>query len=271
MTEAIKRTDIGEFVSIRSESRVAHVLVDRGDGLNLLSHQCMLELKQAAEHLRSDVETSVAVLSGAGGFCAGADLHDPELREQPSKTLLEHRQIMAAGPEMCQAWASLEQVTIAAVDRHCIGGGLALAVSLDHRIVAQDATIRAPEVPLGMNMSWGSVPRIVSLVGLSRTKSMIILGRTIDALSAEAWGLVDEVVHDGGVLERALSLAADYAALPPVALRMAKQSIEASAQPLAYATSYMDRDQFLLTQMMDDQKEGVQAFLEKRPGKFRGD
>ncbi|MEM1151526.1 MAG: enoyl-CoA hydratase/isomerase family protein, partial [Pseudomonadota bacterium] len=254
MATASEPGKIGKYVTLVRQGRVVRVEYDRGDGLNALSIQGMEELRDAARHLHEDVDCSVIVLSGVGAFSAGADLKDDARVSRADQTLMQQRQAMRLGPDLCRAWADLEQITIASIERFCIGGGLALAVSCDHRIVARDAQFRLPEVPLGMNMSWQSVPRIVALIGPSRAKALIALGRKVNAQEAEAWGLADAVVDPGHALETASAMAADYAALPPLALRMAKQAIDVAAQPLGHATSFMDRDQFLLSASSKDQR-----------------
>lgn len=262
---------VGDHTTVIRNGRVAEVVYDRGDGLNALSVKGMQELKDAATSLATDASCQVVVLRGETTFCAGADLKDPEHRRQAERPLLERRTAARLGPDLCQAWADLEQMTIAAVDRYCIGGGLALAVACDHRVASSSARFQLPEVPLGMNMSWRSAPRLVALLGPSRAKEFIILGKAIDAETAMGWGLVDRIAEDGAARDAALAWAEDYAALPPLALRMAKQAVDVCAQPLAHATSVMDRDQFLLTGHTKDQAEAIAAFLEKRPPAFTGD
>ena len=261
----------GHFVTLEKQGRIATVTLDRRDGLNALSIEVMEALTEAAIVLSKDTDVSAIVLSGEGAFTAGADLKDPKRAEQSEMTLVERRQAMKLGPDMCTAWEALEQITIAAIERFCIGGGVALAVACDHRIISESAHLRLPEVPLGMNMSWQTNPRTVALVGPSRAKHFTILGEPCDAQTALDWGLVDQVVHDTQTKAAALMLATKYAAMPPLALRMTKQAINAAAMPLGHATSYMDRDQFALAATSNDQKEAVRAFLEKREPSFRGD
>ena len=262
---------IGDYVRIERSGAIAKVIFDRDDSLNAMSRQMMLELKAAAETLADDTDCASIILTGSTVFSGGADLKDPALRARDSMTLLEEREAVKLGPAMCDAWAKLEQITIAAIEGFCIGGGLALAVSCDHRIMSKGAHLRLPEIPLGMNMSWRSIPRIVGLIGPSRTKELVILGRKVDATKALAWGLVDQLSAPDKALETAQDMASAYCTVPPVPARMAKEAIDACAQPLGYATSFMDRDQFLLTRRSSDHAEAAKAFIEKRPPKFRGD
>ncbi len=261
----------GDCVELTQEAAIATVTLDRGDGRNALSLKAMRALTDAANYLQTDTTSNVVILTSAGAFTAGADLKDPERAAVAKGTRLEQRQSLKLGPDMCAAWEALEQITIAAIEKYCIGGGVALAVACDHRIVAENAHFRLPEIPLGMNMSWQTNPRTVALVGPSRAKQFTILGEPCNAETALAWGLADQVTPEGETLKAAQALAARYAKVPPIALRMTKQAINVAAMPLGQATSYMDRDQFAYASTTNDQREAIQAFLEKRDPAFKGD
>lgn len=261
----------GDCVDLSYEGRIAKVVLDRGDGRNALSLKAMQALIDVAAHLASDTKRQVVVLSGKGAFSAGADLKDPDRAGLAERTRLEQRQSLKLGPDMCAAWEALEQITIAAIEKYSVGGGVALAVACDHRIIAEDAFFRLPEIPLGMNMSWQSNPRTVALIGPSRAKQFTILGEPCTAAQALEWGLADQVAPSGEALGEALKLAERYAEVPPIALRMTKQAINVAAMPLGHATSYMDRDQFAYASTTEDQAEAISAFLEKRAPDFKGD
>ena len=264
-------TTFGDCVSVSVEGSIAKVVLDRGDGRNALSLKAMQALIDAAGFLSASTDVQVVVLTGEGAFTAGADLKDPDRAALRTQTRLEQRQSLKLGPDMCAAWENLEQITIAAIEKYCIGGGVALAVACDHRIAAEDAHFRLPEIPLGMNMSWQTNPRTVALIGPSRAKQFTILGEPVSAIRALEWGMVDEVTAPGGALSAAGALAERYAAVPPIALRMTKQAINMAANPLGLATSYMDRDQFAYASTTSDQSEAIAAFLEKRDPAFKGD
>src|SRR3954468_22244754 len=182
-----------------SEGRIAVVRFDRGDGINALSPDALRELTAAARSFEDDGATSVVVLTGkAKAFSAGFDLKDPEGRSRSSMDLGTLRRHLKLGPRLTRAWEDMEQITIGAIEGFCIGGGVALAVALDFRIMARDAHMRVPEVGLGMNMSWQSVPRMLHLMGPARTKQAVILADDrITAAEAYEWRLVEEVADPG--------------------------------------------------------------------------
>ncbi|MGN6517327.1 MAG: enoyl-CoA hydratase/isomerase family protein [Rhizomicrobium sp.] len=266
----MSRTRIGEFVTVTRADSVAVVTFDRGDGRNALSRQAILELTETANSFRDDLETQAVVLTSKGAFTAGADLKDPAMDRRKASGLLERRHMVRIGPDLCDAWEKMEQVTICAIEKYCIGGGAALAAACDFRVMARSATMRLPEIPLGMNMSWHSVPRIVSLVGPSRAKRFILYGEDVGAEEAALWGLCDEVAEDGEALIVATKWAKKTAKLPPNSVRMTKQSVNAVANALHAATTFMDADQYALATTSEDYREAIKAFLEKREPKFTG-
>jgi enoyl-CoA hydratase/carnithine racemase len=252
------------------EGAVAEVRLARPAARNALSQGLMRQLIEAAAFFRASTDVQAVILTGAETyFSAGADLSDPD-RARP-RTRLEQRQVVRLGPDMCAAWESLEQVTIAAIEGYCIGGAAALAVSLDFRIAGEGAYLRLPEIALGMNMSWGALPRVAALVGPARAKRFAIFCEPCEADQALAWGMIDEKTEAGGALDAARLWAAKVAALPPLPVRMTKEAINAGVNALHRAASAMDRDQWMLTSESSDFREGAAAFLQKRPPKFRGD
>jgi enoyl-CoA hydratase len=264
------------FVTIEKglgpEGRIAVVRFDRGDGLNALSPEAMRQLTDAARSFEDDAATSVVVLTGAAkAFSAGFDLKDPEGRARKTMDLGALRRHLKIGPRLTRAWQDMEQITIGAIEGFCVGGGVALAVALDFRIMARDAHLRVPEIGLGMNMSWQSVPRMLHLMGPARTKQAVILADDrISATQAYEWRLVEEVADPGQAFDTAMALAAKVAAQPPLSVAMTKLTVNRLAHALDDLTSHMDVDQFALASLTEDHKEGVAAFLERRKPRFRG-
>ncbi len=260
-----------EHIEIQRTGRVALVKFDRSDNLNAFSFDIMKELLDVALSFEQDTETTAVVLAGsARAFCAGIDLRDPKLLSAMNAPLGTRRNLISVGPKMCRAWEEMQQITIAAMEGHCVGGGVSLAASCDFRVMAKGAFFRVPELKLGMNMSWQTLPRLVHLVGPARAKRIVLLAENIDAETSLSWGLADHVTENGEALTRSMELAQRIAELPPISAKMTKQSINAVANALDHLGSYMDTDQFMLCQMTEDHAEAVAAFLEKREQSFKG-
>ena len=260
-----------DHVRIERRGRVAVVRFDRGIPANPLSYAAMRELTAAARSFDDDTELSAVVLTGRGdNFSMGADLKDPENRGSRDLPLAERRVALMTGARMCRAWEEVQPLTISAIEGWCVGGGVALTVATDLRVIGASGGMYVPEIERGMNMSWGSVPRITNLVGPARAKRIVVLAEKVMAERATDWGLVDEVVPDGAALEAALEMAERAASLPPVAVRMCKQDINAYANALAHVAAHSDFDQYALAQSGEDFEEGVRAFLEKRAPNYTG-
>lgn len=254
-------------VTLALEDRVAIITINRGDGQNRLGIEAMECLRDTALELGRNAELAAAIIHGEKVFSAGIDLAETA----PANLSLMHKRERAKlGPAMCKAWEDLEAFTIAAIEGYCVGGAAALVAALDYRIAGESAFFKLPEVPLGMNMSWHTIPRLVAQIGPTRTKQYVILGRRVSSAQALAWGLCEEVVADGGTLPAAMTLAAELKRLPPLPMRMTKQAVNAAANALNHLAAQMDRDQFLLAMQTQDLAEGVAAFVEKREAKFTG-
>jgi enoyl-CoA hydratase len=264
------------FVTIEKglgpEGRIAVVRFDRGDGINALSPEALRQLTDAARSFEDDSDTSVVVLTGsAKAFSAGFDLRDSEGRSRKTMDIGALRRHLKLGPRLSHAWQEMEQITIGAIEGFCIGGGVALAVALDFRVMANDAHLRVPEIGLGMNMSWQSIPRMLHLIGPARTKQAVILAADrISAAEAYQWGLVEEVTEPGKAFDAAMAMATKVAAQPPLSVAMTKLTVNRLTHVLDDLASHMDIDQFALASFTEDHKEGVEAFLGRRKPKFRG-
>jgi enoyl-CoA hydratase len=267
---------MSDFVSIEKglgpDRRIAVVRFDRGDRINALSPEAIRQLTATARSFEDDGETSVVVLTGSSSaFSAGFDLKDPEGRSRQTMDLGTLRRHLKLGPRLTRAWQEMEQVTIAAIEGFCIGGGVALAVALDFRIMASNAHLRVPEIGLGMNMSWQSVPRMLHLIGPARTKQAVMLAdQRISSAEAYEWGLVQELAEPGRAFDAAMAMAENVARQPPISVGMTKLTVNRLTYALDDLASHMDVDQFALASMTEDHKEGVAAFIERRKPRFGG-
>ncbi len=237
-----------EHVIVEREGRVAVVRLCRPEKKNALSLAMLERLAELARGFADDPGLSAVVLTGGPGFfTAGMDLADPRLADLAGAGLQERRIAMDIAPRACRAWEALPQTTLAAVEGFCLGGGLSLAVSVDYLVMAESAWVRAPEIDWGMNMSWGTLPRLVRLVGPARTKRLIVLAEKVGAAEALSWGLAQWTCPDGKALDTALSIARKAAEKPLAPAAMTKETVNALAGALDPLASHMDRDQFLLS------------------------
>lgn len=234
-------------VSIERHESVALVKYDRGGSANALSAAAMADLIAAADELRADRAVHAIVLTGTERvFCAGIDLSDTALWGEEAEHLSDAPLAAAEqGKALCDAWASLPQLTIAAIEGAAIGGGAVLAQALDWRVWGRRARMRLPEARLGFNLAWGGLPRLVALAGPARAKRMLFSDMQVSADMAEAWGLAEAVVDDGATVAEAMRLAVEAAAVPGPVLRMTKRAI--AAQVEAPHLAHGDADQFLLS------------------------
>ncbi len=266
-------TDHGAYrhITVDQTGTIMVVTLATGHKANALCFDTMNEMVTLANSVAEDTSISAVVLTGQPiVFTGGMNLSDPNVVSPQELDLPERRRGAALGAKMCRAWESIEAVTIAAIEGPCVGGGVALALALDLRVCADNAVIYVPEVARGMNMSWQSVPRSVSLIGPARTKRMFLLAEQVSAQTAIDWGWADYPATSGSALESALGVAAQVEKMPSIATRMCKQSINVATNALHHAVSYMDADQLLLTQHSDDYIEGITSYLEKRDPEYKG-
>ena len=256
--------------SLLTQKRINDVLVvslNRAGSLNALSVELMREVESFARRMIDD-PARVLVFSGIGKhFSAGADL---KAAPKAQVAGVQARRDAQLGGRMLKAIVDIPQVTIAAVQGVALGGGLCIPTACDFRIAADNAIAGYPEVNLGMNLMWQSVGLCQRLIGPARAKRMIMLGEHLDAQTLLDWGLWDEVVPLAHLMDRALTLAEAYAAQPPIAVQMIKQTINQLGGALDAAILHMDADQNLLTATTDDRKHAMQAFIDRTSPVFTG-
>ena len=246
---------------------VLTLTLNRPDALNALNPALMSAIEAFGRSMLDD-PARVLVIRGAGRhFCAGADLKAPA----SNVTLVQRRRDAQLGGRMLRAIIGIPQVTIAAVHGAALGGGLCIPTACDFRIAADTAIAGYPEVNLGMNLMWQSVGLCTRLVGPARAKRMIMLGERLDAQTLLNWGLWDEAVPEDQLMPRVIALADRYAAQPPIAVQMIKQTINQISGALDEAILHMDADQNVLTASSQDRDRGLQGFLAATAPAFTGD
>ena len=258
-----------QYLEVEREDAVTTVWLNRPDSLNALSIELMSEIEQVSWGFLNDEQPRVVVFRGRGRhFSAGADLKQRGSIER--RNVVMQRRDSGLGARMIRAILEIDQVTIAGLHGAALGGAACIATACDFRVGSDECFAGYPEINLGMNLMWRSLPLCVHLIGPARAKRMIMLGDKEKAETLLEWGFLDQVVSLDGLDEAVRSMARDYAGKPPVSVQMIKQSVNAVSSALDAAVMHMDTDQNLLTGTTDDLKEGISAFLEKREPEFRG-
>lgn len=256
-----------ETLLVEVAERIAVITLNRPRALNALNAQVFAELRGVVEKLASDREARAVIITGSGekAFAAGGDI----AFMQPL-TAQESREFVLAVKETLLRLENLPQPTIAAINGMALGGGCELAMTCDLRIAEEHAILGQPEINLGIIPGAGGTQRLPRLVGMTRAKELVLLGEPINAQEAYRIGLVNMVVPRGAALEKAKEVARKLMAKSPVALKMAKASLNVGAQlDLNSALAY-EIECFSHLFSTEDQKEGMRAFLEKRPARFIG-
>ena len=254
------------YRQIRCEysGRLATLVLDRPERRNAISAELMREMIACARELESRSDIDAVIVTGAAGcFSAGADLKDSS-RWAGGAPLLEQRELAGLGARMARAWEELPQITIAAIEGYAVGGGLALAAALDWRVMARDAFVSLPEIGLGIPLTWGTLPRLVNLVGPAKAKRLAILGERIPTEAAWAMGLIDETCDKGAALEAARRLADRVLEKPRHSVRMTKETVNAYAGIGAHAVSYMASDQLELAAASPESRAARDSALKSR-------
>ncbi len=252
------------LVERQEERRTALVRLNRPKQLNALNGAVMDELCAALEELdRDDGVRAIVVTGNERAFAAGADIG--EMAGASPVDMLRANRI--------GQWDRIRRIgkpVIAAVGGWCLGGGCELAMTLDLIIAAEDARFGQPEINIGVIPGAGGTQRLTRAIGKSRAMEMILTGEPMDAREAERRDLVARVVPDELLVEDALALAAAIAEKSPIALRLAKEAVNAAYEMGLTDALAHERRLFYLLFASEDQKEGMTAFLEKRKPDFKG-
>jgi enoyl-CoA hydratase/carnithine racemase len=254
-----------ETLIVETTEGVTLIRLNRPDALNALNSKLLDELCQALDAAEADAAVRCLVLTGSDrAFAAGADI-----KEMSDKTYAQ----MFAADYFTKAVRRIEQFRkpiIAAVAGYALGGGCELAMLCDFIIAAETAKFGQPEINLGVMPGIGGTQRLTRFVGKSKAMDMILTARMMDAAEAERAGLVSRVVAPDKLIGEAMAAAAKIAAQSPLAVMMSKQLVEAAYETTLATGVAMERRLFHSLFAFDDQKEGMAAFVEKRPAKFTG-
>jgi enoyl-CoA hydratase/carnithine racemase len=250
------------LVSIRQDQHVSLLTLEREEKLNALSTALEAELLAAlaGEEVRG---SRCVVFAGAGkAFSAGADIN--EFQDSDPASIAAY---YAATGDVYERISALPMPTVAAIHGWCLGGGLELALAVDFRIADESATFGLPEVALGIIPSSGGTHRLVRMLGPAKAKELMLLGRRFDAQEARRLGLVTEVVTEGRALDRALEVAHEVAAQPPLAVQTAKQAADVMPEASREANVLIERLAYAALAQTAEAQQAVEDFTrrDRRP------
>jgi len=261
-----EKDTMGETVLLDRDTAVVTITVDQPEKRNAMDQDTREDLREAFRSVAMDDEIRSIVLRGAGegSFIAGGDLES--FAEFDLSDGLEYTSRYAQG--LYNEIAAVPKPTIAAIDGHALGGGTEIALACDLRLATPNARIGLPEINLGIFPAGGGTQRLVSEVGLGKAKELIYTGEILEAKEAERIGLVNNVCEHDEFESAIRSLANELADKPPIALQLAKESLNRAVDHEAGLD--FERVAGALAFATEDRSEGVQAFLDSRDPVFEG-
>ncbi|MCI4340673.1 MAG: enoyl-CoA hydratase-related protein, partial [Thermoplasmata archaeon] len=254
------------WVRTESHGPVTWVLLDRPAALNALSSEIFRQLETTFRALAKDAGVRAVILAGAGPtFCAGADI-----AEMVGKTPAEARAFGFLGQAACEAIEECPAPVIAFVEGHALGGGLEVALAADFLVASATARLGLPEVGVGIHTGLGGASRLARLVGRARAKLIAFSGQTYTADEAFQLGFVAQVLPADRARVEVAALAEGIAGRAPLAITSIKGVIDRSDDSSLESSVRLEGESSAHTFATSDRTEGMTAFLEGRPPKFRG-
>jgi enoyl-CoA hydratase len=258
-----------ETVIYECRDRISIIKLNRPERMNALSASLKRDVEIAFFELARSDDSRCVVLTGMGdrAFCAGADI-----KERVTSNLAGPAQYLRQQQtyDLFNAVADFEKPVIAAINGVALGGGLELALCCDIRLAADHARLGLPEVKLGTLPAAGGTQRLTRYVGPSLAKELMFTGDFLSAEQARSVGLVSRCLPLNELLPAAIELATRIAAQPPLAVRFIKRSVNLGMEVGLEAGLQFERYASALLSDTDDRKEGMRAFVEKRPANFQG-
>jgi len=251
-----------ETIIVETRGKVRLITLNRPKALNALNSTVLAELLAACQECDADPKIGAMVLTGSEkAFAAGADI-----KEMQSKSFVEaYLEDFFVGWE---AFTRIRKPVIAAVSGYALGGGCELAMMCDFIIAGETARFGQPEITLGVMPGMGGSQRLTRFVGKSKAMDMCLTGRMMDAAEAERAGLVSRVVPAADLLDEALKAAERIAEFSLPAVMMAKESVNRAYETTLSEGLRFERRLFHSMFALEDQKEGMAAFAEKRTASF---
>ena len=253
-----------QTVRYEKNGKIGVLTISRPAALNALNSLELTEINAAIAEVEADADLGCLIITGDGkAFVAGADIS-----EMSTKTLTEGRDFGRYGAAVMRRIEKLEIPTIAAVNGFALGGGCELAMSCDIILASEKAKFGQPEVGLGITPGFSGTQRLPRRVGTAKAKELIFSGKMINAAQAKEMGLVNEVFAPEALMEGAMAMAESFVKNAPIAVKYSKACIDRGMQMDIDDGIAVENELFAMCFATQDQKEGMGAFLEKRPAVF---
>lgn len=255
-----------EYIKVTKDyaKHIALIQLNRPKELNALNLQLMGEVRDSLKELDQDDEVRVIVITGnERAFAAGADI-----KQMAGKTTVDMWKT-----DQFSTWDQINKTRkpiIAAVSGFALGGGCELAMTCDMIVASETAQFGQPEIKIGVMPGAGGTQRLTKALGKAKAMEMVLTGKFISAEAAEKLGLVNKVVPTELYLSEAVKLAKEIASMSPIAVQMAKESVKRSFEVPLEEGLHFERKNFYMLFSSEDQKEGMNAFVEKRRPDFKG-
>ena len=254
-----------QTIRYEKQDNIGILTINRPEALNALNSAVVSDLEQAISEVEKDAELGALIITGEGrSFVAGADIG-----EQYVMDVAAGRKWGQRGSALFRRIEKLEIPTIAAVNGFALGGGCELALTCDIILASEKAKFGQPEVGLGITPGFSGTQRLPRRVGIGKAKELIFSGKMIKADEAKTIGLVNEVYAPEALMDAALEMARSFTKNAPIAVKYAKACIDRGMQMDLDDGIALENEMFAMCYATADQKEGMTAFLEKRPAVFR--
>ena len=260
-----------ESILFEVQAGVARVTLNRPETLNSFTAAMHGELRSALEYAASDAQVRAVLLTGSGrGFCAGQDLNDRSVSADQAPVDLGDSVENYYNP-LIRLITTMQKPVVCAVNGIAAGAGANIALACDIVIAARSAAFLESFARLGLIPDSGGTWHLPRLVGMARARGMAMLAQKIPAEQAQAWGMIWDVVDDDRLMETARKMAEHLATQPTRGFAFTKQALAVSATNSLDAQLDVERDLMRAAGRTQDYREGVAAFLEKRPPQYRGE